>query len=66
MSKKRYMVSVNEVAEELNVSKGHAYKLIREMNSELEGRGFIIIAGKVPRTFWETKFFGLKEEIKSA
>ena len=49
---------VNEVAEELGVSVPYAYKLIRQMNEELEKAGFIVVAGKIPRAFWEKKFFG--------
>lgn len=53
-----YMMTADEVATELGISKGHAYKMIRQMNEELEKSGFIVVAGKVPRAFWEKKFFG--------
>lgn len=53
-----YMMTVDEVAAELGISKGHAYKMIRQMNEELEKAGFIVVAGKIPRAFWEKKFFG--------
>ena len=52
------MMTADEVAAELGISKGHAYKMIRQMNEELEKSGFIVVAGKVPRAFWEKKFFG--------
>ena len=52
------MMTADEVAAELGISKGHAYKMIRQMNKELEKSGFIVVAGKVPRAFWEKKFFG--------
>ena len=53
-----YMMTADEVAAELGISKGHAYKMIRQMNKELEKSGFIVVAGKVPRAFWKKKFFG--------
>lgn len=53
-----YMMTADEVAAELGISNGHAYKMIRQMNKELEKSGFIVVAGKVPRAFWEKKFFG--------
>ena len=53
-----YMMTADEVAAELRISKGHAYKMIRQMNEELEKAGFIVVAGKIPRAFWEKKFFG--------
>ena len=45
----------------MGVSKSHAYKLVRELNQELKAKGFLIVAGKVSRTFFEERFYGLKE-----
>ena len=56
--KSNYMMDAEDVANELGISKGHAYKVIRRLNEELEKSGFIIVAGKVPRAFWEKKFYG--------
>lgn len=55
---KNYMMTASEVADELNVSKGHAYKIIRQLNAELESLGYIIVAGRIPRAFWKKKFYG--------
>lgn len=52
------MMDAEDLANELGISKGHAYKVIRRLNEELEKSGFIIVAGKVPRAFWEKKFYG--------
>ena len=52
------MMDAEDVANELGISKGHAYKVIRQLNGGLEKSGFIIVAGKVPRAFWEKKFYG--------
>lgn len=52
------MMNAEDVANELGISKGHAYKVIRQLNEELEKSGFIIVTGKVPRAFWEKKFYG--------
>lgn len=60
--KKSYMMSVGDVTRELDVSKCHAYKLIRQMNRELEKGGYVVVAGKVPRTFLKTKFFGMGDK----
>ena len=32
MNKNKYMVSAEEIAEKLCISKAHAYKLVRQMN----------------------------------
>ena len=57
MSGNKYLMSATEISQKLDVSKGHAYKLIRELNRELVNVGYVVIAGKIPRTYWETKFF---------
>ncbi len=56
--KTNYMMGVEDVAAELGISKGHAYKVIRQLNNELEKSGYIVVAGKIPRAFWEKKFYG--------
>ena len=35
-----YMMTANDVAQALGISKGHAYKIVRELNDELEAKGF--------------------------
>lgn len=38
---KKIYITANELAEMLGVSVGHAYKLIRKLNQELEKEGFL-------------------------
>ncbi len=59
----KYMMTADDIAEEAGVSKGKAYKLIKDLNQELAAKGYIVIAGKLPRAFWETKFFGYNSPI---
>ena len=59
-----YLMTVEEVAEKLDCSTGHAYKLIRPMNQELKNQGFYVIAGKIPRAFVEQKFFGMTSLVR--
>ena len=51
---KKIYITANELAEMLGVSVGHAYKL----NQELEKEGFLVIAGKVPRRYFEKRWYG--------
>jgi len=64
--KETYMMTADEIADELGVSKGKAYKVIRDLNAELEQMGFIVISGKIPRAYWEKKFFGYNSAVVSA
>lgn len=64
--KSNYMINANDVATELGISKGHAYKVIRQLNEELKESGFIVVAGKIPKAFWETKFYGYQKTVQTA
>ena len=52
-------VTAREIAEELGISKPFAYKLVRPMNEELEAKGFLTIAGRASRKYYEEKFYGI-------
>ena len=56
------LIDAAEVAQILDVSKSFAYKVVRELNEELKNKGFITIAGKVSRKYFEEKFYGLAKE----
>lgn len=52
-------ITAQEVAELLGISKSKAYIIIRELNEELFAKGFITVAGRVSRKFFEEKFYGV-------
>lgn len=58
-TKTKLYITANELAEMLGVSVGHAYKIIRQLNRELEQQGFIVIAGKIPVKYFEKRWYGL-------
>ena len=51
-------ITANELAGMLGISIGQAYKIIRKLNQELVEDGFLIIAGKIPRRYFEKRWFG--------
>ena len=51
---KQYL-NAKEVAEVLGVSEGKAYAVIRELNSQLKAKGYITVAGKINRVYFEEK-----------
>ena len=53
-------IRAEEVADELGVSKPYAYKLIRQLNEEL--KGFITIAGRVNRQYFNERLYGVRKE----
>ena len=48
---------VEEVAQELGISKSHAYKVIHRLNDELKEKGYLTISGRVNRNFFMKKFY---------
>ena len=59
----KYMMDVNDVVKELGVSKSKAYQILRQLNKSLEEEGYTAIAGKIPRPYWETKFYGYSKNV---
>lgn len=51
-------ITATELSEMLGVSIGHAYKLIRTMNKALQREGYIVIAGKIPKRYFEKHWYG--------
>ena len=51
-------IDVKEVMQTLGVSRGKAYKIIQQLNEELKAQGYIIIAGKCSRKYFNEKFYG--------
>ena len=47
----------DEVARELEVSKSYAYKLIQQLNGELQEKGYITIAGRVNRQYFRERLY---------
>ncbi len=48
-------IRADEVMQMLGVSKSYAYKVIREMNSELKAKGYHTIAGRVSKKYFLEK-----------
>ena len=55
-------IRADEVAKELAVSKPYAYKLIRKLNDELKAQGFITIAGRINRQYFNERLYGAGKE----
>lgn len=58
--REKIFITADEVSKMLDISKPYAYKLIKQMNEELKSKGFMTIAGKVSRRFFEEKFYGME------
>ena len=45
-------MKVDEVAQELGVSKSYAYKIVQKLNDELKEKGFMTISGRVNKQYF--------------
>lgn len=53
-------ITASELAKTLDISMALAYKMIRQLNSELSKNGYLTVAGKCPRRYVEEKWYGFK------
>lgn len=54
MTEQKFM-KVEEVAQELGISKSYAYKIVHQLNAELREKGFLTISGRVSRQYFMEK-----------
>lgn len=57
MSKSEIYYNAEEIAKIMGVSIGKAYKVIRALNEELEKRGYLVVRGKVSKSFFNEKCY---------
>lgn len=51
-----------EIAEIMGKSKSYGYKVVRELNKELENKGFMIVEGQTNRQYFYERFYGMIHE----
>ena len=59
-------IRAEEVAAELDVSQPYAYKLIRQLNEEVKAKGFLTIAGRVNRQYFNERCYGTERKYADA
>lgn len=66
MEKTRKMLGAKEVAELLDISNSYAYKVIDQLNKELEKAGYLTIHGKVDSLYLTKRYFPCEEKIQGS
>ena len=59
---KNQFMRVEKVAQELEVSRSYAYRLIRQLNAELHEKGYMTIAGRVNRLYFQERLYGTSNQ----
>lgn len=58
MENTKMYLNANEVATCMQISVPMAYKIIRRLNTELTAMGYLVVAGRVSRRYFEEKIYG--------
>ena len=56
---KKMYLKAEDVSEYMGISIPLAYKIIRRLNDELIAQGYIVVAGRVSRQYFEQKVYGV-------
>ena len=59
------MLGSKQVAEILGISVSYAYKIIDQLNRELEKAGYLTLHGKVDSLYLNQRFFTSSEKIQT-
>ena len=57
MKDKKYL-KAQDVAAYMEISVPLAYKIIRALNDELVAQGYLVVAGRINRSYFEKKIYG--------
>lgn len=63
MEQTRKMVNAKEVSEMLSISSSYAYRIIDQLNKELQQAGYLTIHGKVDILYLHKRFFPTEDKI---
>ena len=58
-------MTVKDIKEVLLVSDTKAYQIIKQLNEELQKKGFMTVRGKVSSVYFNERFFGTKDEQRT-
>jgi len=54
-------IKVDDVAQELGISKSCAYKIVHKLNGELKQKNYITVAGRVSRQYFSERVYGMEQ-----
>ena len=66
MTKNNTFLDAQAIVELTGMSEAYAYKLIKQLNDELQEKGFITIRGRISKQYFEERVYGLKNEGENA
>lgn len=59
MKNDNLFMSAEDIAKITGMSEQYAYKLIKQLNRELEQKGYFTIRGRISKQYFEERFYGI-------
>ncbi len=56
----KQVLTAKDIAEICNISESKSYQIIRQLNAELEKKGYLTFRGRVSSAFFYEKMYGMK------
>lgn len=60
-----YFYFVQDIMEMLNTSRSKSYKIIHDLNKELESQGYMTVAGRVSKYYCHKRLFCGPEQLET-
>lgn len=57
MAEEKRFLNINDVCDALQCSKSVGYKVIRQLNDELQAKGYIVLSGKVNAQYFNERIY---------
>ena len=57
MAESGVFYTADDIATILTVSRPTAYRIIKRLNDELKDKGYIVVSGRVPKRYFNEKFY---------
>ena len=61
----KQVLTAKDISEICCISESKSYKVIRQLNEELNKKGYLTFRGRVSSAFFYEKMYGMKEERQS-
>ena len=55
----KQVLTAKDIAEMCDVSESKGYQVIKQLNDELQAKGFIVFRGRVSRAYFMEKMYGM-------
>lgn len=59
----KLFVRVQEICNDLSVSRSTAYLIIKKLNTELDEKGYLTMPGRISRKYYIERLYGYEEYL---